>query len=179
MQEFVVRFLIIFVAIFFYYRIVVGRLGPISRPLADILGLGKRYPLQDISAIVNLPLAGAAQAVFCFLLILITGVEIGQLLIGEFRPILLFYGILLGIGDMALSTFFCNVGIQAAMRLAPAEGATARKDWHVIARGGWMRYHMKTIEMAPLPVAVLSILLYVSIEEIIFRFGAEWLAPSS
>lgn len=169
MAIFTLKFMLISAAIFIYYYLLVSRLGPVSRPLAEMLGLGKRYPVRDISAVVNLPVAALAQFLFSLVLIAITGVSVGPLLIGEFQPILMLYGILLGIGEMALATFLCLVAIQIAMKVAPAGSAPQNQNWSVIARGGWMRYHMKTLEVAPMPLATLSILLYVGVEEMIFR----------
>jgi membrane protease YdiL (CAAX protease family) len=87
----------------------------------------------------------------------------------DIQPALLICGVLLGVGDMGLSTFLCNVGIHVANEIAPADGPSRLDQWLVVARGGWMRYYLRTMDLAPLPFALLSILLYVAVEEIVFR----------
>lgn len=169
MYDFLVRFLIATAAIILYYRLVVGRLGPLSRRLPDVLRLGRHRPLRDVSAALNLPVAALAQALFCLALLRITGVELWPLLTSGLRPVLVLYGVLLGVGEMAVATFFCRAALQTVGRRARTPELSARGGWDVVARGGWMRYHLKTVEVTPLPLAAFSVLLYVSVEEIVFR----------
>jgi len=165
----VLRLVLMATAVVGYYWIVVDKLGALSRPLVDVTGLARRYPSRDISAVINLPLAGLSQAAFFLVLLTLTGIQSVAFVGRGFQSVLLLYGVLLGIADMALSTFLCNVGIHVANEIAPRGSPADLSEWLVIARGGWMRYYLRTIDLAPLPVALLSILLYVAIEEIVFR----------
>jgi Type II CAAX prenyl endopeptidase Rce1-like len=167
--EYLTRLLLFSAAIFFYYNTLVRRLGRLSRPWAEKLRLGRRYPLRDISAALNLPLAGLSQLLFCAVLVLLTGVAVKPLFTHNFHPILIVYGVLLGVGEMALATFLCAVAMRLVTVVAPPESVGAGSDWNVIGKGGWMHYHLKTLEVVPLPAAVLSISLYVAVEELIFR----------
>ena len=99
----------------------------------------------------------------------IIGVSLSDSFVTEFQPMLLVYGVMLGIGDMALSTFLCNVGINVADEVAPRGGPAGMSDWLTVARGGWMRYYSRTVDLVPLPLALLSVGLYVGVEELVFR----------
>lgn len=167
--EFTTRMVLMIAMLAGYYWVAVGRLGQLSRPLAGWTGLGKRYPQRDISAVVNLPVAGIAQAVFAILLIVVTGTSPSSFVEVGLQPVLLIYGVALGIGEMALSTFLCNAGIALALALSPRAEAASQADWLTIAKGGWSRFYLRTIAILPLPAAALTILLYVAGEEVIFR----------
>ena len=156
-------------AIVAYYWFVVAKLGRMSRPLVYVTALRRRYPTRDVSAAINLPLAGLAQLAFCLALAAVIGISLSESFVTEFQPMLLVYGVMLGIGDMALSTFLCNVGINVADEVAPRGGPAGMSDWLTVARGGWMRYYSRTVDLVPLPLAVLSIGLYVAVEELVFR----------
>jgi len=118
---------------------------------------------------VGLALVGTSQLGFCLLLIWIGQLDLAQLGLTRVHPALIFYGILLGIGEMALSSLLGNVGMRIAMVFVPEKVPAELKDWLAIARGGWMREYLRTAEIMPLPLAFLPIILYVAVEETIFR----------
>jgi hypothetical protein len=114
-------------------------------------------------------LVGTSQFAFCLLLIWINHLDLAQLGLTRVHPALILYGILLGIGEMALASFVGNVGMRVAMVLVPERVPTDLRDWLVIARGGWMQEYLRAAEIMPLPLAFLLIIQYVAIEETIFR----------
>lgn len=144
-----------------------GRLDFLSKFIVTRFRLARRYPWNTINDVVNLGLAGVLQLI-CFILLLhVTGVSVGQLI--AFDPILILYGILLGLGEMALSSFGSHIALRVIMQLFPSHGPTELNSWLTLARGGWMRYYLSTVKISPLPVVCFLTLTYVLVEELIFR----------
>jgi membrane protease YdiL (CAAX protease family) len=75
----------------------------------------------------------------------------------------------LGVTEMTLSSFLCFLAIKAAMLVRLRTVPSELKDWLTMARAGWMRHHLRTIEIAPLPLTGALILLQVGSEELVFR----------
>jgi len=170
---FLMRFIIILLVIVVYYRLVVIKFGRFVVPIVKLSGpyirLTRRYALSEVNSIVKLGLSGILQFLFCCLLILITGFELKDLVLVGFQPVLILYGILLGIGETALGNFLCYVSVRLIMKLVPDSVPIDLKDWLTMAKAGWMRLYLKTAETAPLYLVLLFTVLYISVEEMIFR----------
>jgi Type II CAAX prenyl endopeptidase Rce1-like len=169
LPDFFTKFVVLSLAVVVYYRFVATKIVGYSRLVAGRLQLARRYSFSEVDHIIRLALAGTSQLAFCLVLIWVGHLDLAQLGLTEVRPALILYGILLGIGEMALGSFLGYVGMRVAMVLASERVPTELKDWLTIARGGWMRDLLKTAEIMPLPLAFLSIILYIAIEETIFR----------
>lgn len=169
MQDFLIRLFIFLLTAIIYYSFRFKGMTACSRSLVNYLHLTKRYSLSEMVGIVRLVLGGISQLAFCFVLIFITHLDLRQLGLNTFQPVLIVYGIFLGTGEMALSSFFGHLGMRIAIVLAPASGPTEMKGWLTVAKGGWMGEFLKIVEIVPLPLAFLLIMLHVLGEEIIFR----------
>ena len=156
------------IAILAYYRLFIRIVGGLSGPVVRSLGLDRRYPMRHVDGMVKLALAGISQAAFAVSLMLVTHVAPSQLVLTGIHASLLVYGVFLGIGEMVFISFLCSVAMRAAMRVAPG-GPTRLEDWLTVACGGWLYEYLRTLEIAPLPIALVLILIYVSGEEVVFR----------
>jgi hypothetical protein len=165
-MDFPIRFLLISVAAL---AVMTARLTVLSRPLVRYLRLDRRFPALDINDAAELTLSGIVQAVFCGILIAAIPIETGSFLPSKFPPILALYGVVLGVGEMAVVSLFGYIGMQVAGEVAPSRGAKEQKQWLLIARGGWMRQCIKTMEILPLPIALLIIGLSIGVEETLYR----------
>jgi hypothetical protein len=138
--------------------------GPLRR-----LRLTRRFSLDEISQVFHLLVTGASQLLFFLLLSFLLGVDLRRLLFRPFPPILLLYGALLGVVLAGISSFLSQVAMKAAEALFPARVPASGDEWLSLVRGGWMRLYIKTTRHASLPLAVASILLYIGVEELVFR----------
>ncbi|MBV9786968.1 MAG: CPBP family intramembrane metalloprotease [Chloroflexi bacterium] len=172
--EFVVRLVGIVIAVLVYYGLVVKHVGDwlahlLLERVNDHLALARRYSVDELDSMIRLVLAGMMQLMFCVALIAISGMSAGTLLRDSFQPILLVYGVLLGVGEAALGSFLGHIGMRTAMLVAPNHVPSQIGEWLVASKGGWMRLYLRTAEAAPAPLVLLSTVLYVSVEEIVFR----------
>jgi membrane protease YdiL (CAAX protease family) len=163
------QLLVVVIMVPLYYSVVDGKVTSWSKPLAALVGIPSGRSYNEGRSLVRLSLAGGGQLLFWLLLLLLTGVIPWPAITDSFHPLPLVYGVLLGIGEMALSSFLCHVLVQAIVAIAPGRGPTQMQDWLAISRGGWMREYLNTIDTAPLPAAILLTILYVSVEELVFR----------
>jgi hypothetical protein len=137
--------------------------------------LRKRLPRTRYSSsvqadnIVRLSLAGLLQLLFLAALALALEVDVPRQLAQGFHPLLILYGALLGVGEMAFSSFLCHAVGRLAMAVAPGRVPPSMQDWMVVAKAGWMRAYLDTINAVPWTVSLGLIVLYVTVEEIIFR----------
>jgi membrane protease YdiL (CAAX protease family) len=76
---------------------------------------------------------------------------------------------LLGVGELAVASLLGHAAIRAAMSLFGEDVPADFRSWLTLARGGWMRYYLRTAEIAPLPLAVALSVLFITGEEILFR----------
>jgi hypothetical protein len=144
-----------------------GRLDFLSKFIVTYFRLARRHPWNAVNDVVNLGLAGVSQLICFVLLLYVTGVNVGQLI--AFEPVLILYGVLLGLGEMALSSFGSHIALRIIMKLFPSHGPTEINSWLTLARGGWMRYYLSTVKISPLPLVCFLTLTYVLVEELIFR----------
>jgi membrane protease YdiL (CAAX protease family) len=152
------------------YRVPLNRLGPVVQHLVGKLGVEDRYSVREVESIAALTAAALAQMAFAGGLLLLTGVQASQLIgVSSVQLDVVGLGAALGIGEMALSTFLCNVWMRAALLRPLPEGPASMSDWLVLARGGWMRHYRATLALAPFWLAGVSVVLYVAVEEIVFR----------
>jgi hypothetical protein len=164
------RFLVVLLLIPLYYGVLYPKFTSWARPLLKTVAPARRHSSSEATSVVRLLLAGISQMLFCLGLIFLTELSLLSLTSHSSPLILVGYGVLLGIGEMALSSFLCHVIIQALTVLAPNKVPAGIQSWLVIARGGWMRQYLKTMQVLPLPLALLLTVLYVAIEETLFRW---------
>jgi hypothetical protein len=157
-----------------YYAVVVGSVGEwfaraaVAGPAAR-LAVARRWDLDELDSVVRLAIAGGMQLLFCFALIAATSLDPAALVPDHFQPLLVLCGVPLGIAEAALASFVGNVAMRTAIAAAPERVPRETREWLTIARGGWMRLYVKTAAIAPLPLVLVLALLYVTVEEVVFR----------
>jgi Type II CAAX prenyl endopeptidase Rce1-like len=136
--------------------------------------------------VLELAAAGASHVLLVAVLLMITGISPALLVSGLGRPDLLGLGVLLGIGELALGSLLCRAIIEVSLasrraarvgagtdRRARAadsgDGAVGLRSWLGRSRGGWIRHHLVTLKVVPLPVAVRLTGTQVASEELVFR----------
>jgi len=142
--------------------------------------LRRRFPARHVDAVCALGYAGILQ--FCFFVVLALAFDPAALdrrSLLYCDPVLALLGIILGIGEMGLSTLLGFAAIiiidtirkkSSTMPRAVSQRAVAGgTDWSTTARGGWMQYYIKAMTILPRPIGVASVLLYVFFEEGVFR----------
>lgn len=177
--------LVIVVLYYFVIRLIILRNANF---VVRYFRLGRRHPVADVSNVVELALTASFHVIFCGFLLFLTGHTVANLLHGAFDPVLVFYGILLGVAEQSVASLLCRIVISGSMLIAPSRVPAELKDWLVVARSGWIRRHLRTAEIAPWPLVALIITLQVSAEEIVFRVvllnyllpcGAAWALTGS
>jgi hypothetical protein len=151
----------------FFYRLVVKSWGRAAQAILEPLLPGTRHSRREIDAVGKLAAAGIAQLLLAVALVLTLGVDLGSIL--HFRLDLILLGSLLGIGEFALAGFLCTIVLAVAVGAHPASRGQTGRDLLARARGGWMGYFVMTARAAPAWLAALTIVLYVAVEEIVFR----------
>jgi 4-amino-4-deoxy-L-arabinose transferase-like glycosyltransferase len=160
LPDFLTECALISVAVIAYYKFQTtkpshqlrAKITTFVRLVAGRLHLARQYAVSEVDHAVELILAGISQLGFCLLLIWIAHLDFTQLGLTRIHVALILYGILLGIGEMALGSFLVYVSMRIAMILVPERVPTELKDWLTIARGGWMSYYLKTVQIMPLPL---------------------------
>lgn len=162
--------LIVFgLVIFLYYAVVDPKITERSRSISKCLRASRRHSRGEIDSIVKLILAGISQALLCCGLVLGFRIQSRQLFVNHVPPALFIGAVLLAAGEAGLSSQLCYVGIRAAMLVAPSRVPNRTEEWLTIAKAGWLRQFLRTVEIVPVPLVVLITSLYIGVEEIIFR----------
>lgn len=128
----------------------------------------RRYAYAATEAVFRLTLASTLQLVLVVLIVLVAKLGAADLGLAPVPLMLLVYGAVLGVGEMVLASFLCHllINILEVWRGSRAGGI---EPWMAMSRSGWMRQYLRTIEVAPWPVALFLICAYVSLEEVVFR----------
>jgi len=144
--QFSVTLLIVMIIVPLYYSVVDSRITALSKPLLLVMWMPRAYSYREGRSLWRLGLASSAQLVFLSCLVVLTGVGASHAFQAPLRSIHLIYGVLLGIGEMGLSSFLCHVVVKAIMTLAPSWGPNSMQEWITIARGGWMREYLNALD---------------------------------
>ncbi|GII60442.1 hypothetical protein Skr01_05270 [Sphaerisporangium krabiense] len=188
-----VRVLVLGVLVVLYYKYAKAALFAACRRAAHLLPFPRRWDAGERSGVLELAAAGASHVLVVALLAMVTGIDILALPTGIDRPELLALGAAIGVGEVALGSLLCRVLIEGAQAMgrrraaagraaerasartmpataaATAEGAERMRQWLGLSRGGWIRHHLKTMEVVSLPLAVALTAVQVGSEEVVFR----------
>jgi membrane protease YdiL (CAAX protease family) len=118
--------------------------------------------------VVRLLLAGVMQAGFLLGLITLFRLAPHDLGLGSVNPVLILLGVPLGVAEAALATYVGFVGCRVA-ELRGGDTPQTLQGWLTVARGGWIRYYLRTASVAPTWLLVGATVLYVAGEELVFR----------
>lgn len=162
-----------------------------------------RFDTGQRADVLELAAAGASHVALVALLLAVTGIAPSLLLDGLGRPDLLLLGVALGVGELALGALLCRALMELTLSSRTAAGSARRagragagtmsgsgsgsgsgddvslRAWLGRSRGGWIRHHLTTLKVLPLPAAVLLTGIQVASEEIVFRgVIITWLRPA-
>ena len=157
-----------------YYGAVLRVVGePLARRVLNVVAEKsawvRTWSLADADAVSRLVLAGLMQAAFLVALIVIFPVSWGKILPQRVDLVLILLGVVLGVAEAALGTqlaFLASRVVDAAQRHGQPMSLEA---WLTVARGGWMRYYLRSAAAAPRPLLIAATGLYVVGEELVFR----------
>ena len=157
-----------------YYRRIVRLVGePMARrALAVILERSpsaNMWSRADMDGVSRLVLAGIMQLIFVSFLVILFPIHWSELLPGHLNPILLLLGVILGIAEAALGSQLAFLAFRLADTVQRNKQPMSMEAWLTVARGGWMRYYVRTAAVAPRPLLVGVTALYVVGEELVFR----------
>jgi membrane protease YdiL (CAAX protease family) len=158
-----------FLAVILYYGLGKRQIFKAAFPLGCALRLTARYSTSEATAVVELALAGGTHLLFCALTMWLFGISWANTGLLNVDPLQCVYGFLLGAGLLAVSSLLCRVAISLFQALWPAAGPGDLRNWLALSRAGWLRHHLRTIEVVPLPLALSLIAVQVSAEEFFFR----------
>ena len=97
--------------IIIYYKYIKKYLINLAQKIAIWLQLSKKYTMQQATGIVELTLIALSHGVFCWILVYLLGSNIDLTQLKSISPFFIFYGILLGIGEMGFSSLLCLIFI--------------------------------------------------------------------
>ncbi|MFF5207632.1 CPBP family intramembrane glutamic endopeptidase [Streptosporangium sp. NPDC000396] len=174
------RALVLAALVLLYYKYAKTALFAACRRAAHLLPFAGRWDASERGSVLELAAAGASHVLVVILLALVTGIDVGGLPTGWNRPDLIGLGAAIGVGEVALGSLLCRVlieGVQARGRRhasaralpATAAGQERMRQWLGLSRGGWIRHHLKTMEVVSLPLAVMLTAVQVGSEEVVFR----------
>ena len=163
------KLLFVFFLIFIYYKIIKDFIYRISPAIAMSLPILSKYPTVKATGVIEILLIASSHLVFCLSLIYLFKLSWEQLGLNNINLIELMYGILLGIAMLAITTLLCRFFMIFLKRIFPKHLPKDIKSWVTLARGGWMRHHLHNFQILPIYLALVTLILQISSEEIIFR----------
>jgi hypothetical protein len=146
-----------------------NRGAPLARRFLARRPIAAHCSPVELDGISRLVISALLQAGFLLLLVPATGVNLWPLVAGHFHPQLIGYGLALGIAEMALASMLCYATIRLTTAASNVGGEAELDSWLSLTRAGWMRLFLRTAEVAPLPVVLFVSMLYITVEEFVFR----------
>jgi len=169
--EFTVRLSLLVAGVAVYYGWAIRALGQATRPagrrLLTRLKFVSHFTADELESLVSLMAAAVGQVLFIVVAFAITDGSLAQLAPDRWEPLLLLLGALLGVGEAALASFLGFLCLRAAQ--AREGGDQDSRDWLATGRGGWIRFYLRTAEIAPAPLLLAVTAFYVTVEETLFR----------
>lgn len=161
---------IVVLGVLLYYGLVAARLnGNLALAILRRTSFGRRIPRIQAEAIARTAAGGTTQLLVMLLLARLAGLSWHDFVPGSPRPALIAYGALLGVGELGLSSFLVSISIRLAVTVAGPGDGNRQEDWAVMSTGGWMRAFVTTVRVAPPAVAGALVVLYIAVEETVFR----------
>lgn len=152
-----------------YYKYMKTILIYYAPKLAYHFRLTNYFPLDDIKGVIELAMIAGSHVIFCALLICLLPISWPDYSLNLTEiPLLIIYGILLGIGCMGLSGVVCKIAVHI-IGLLNKKTDYDLKTWLTVGRGGWIKHHLQSMEILPFYFSLLILTMQVGSEEVIFR----------
>lgn len=164
--------LVLAVVIVVYYRYLLDyvrstAVAKLTGVVAERTDFGRKHALEDIENLVTLSVSILMQAGLFVLLCVTTSFNF-ETLRPKASPVLLGYGALLGLAEMAFASFLGLLAMKITMAIAPA-APTRMHHWYVLANSGWMRLFNKAQDLLPKWQSLVLVAAYITVEELIYR----------
>lgn len=136
---------------------------------------------DEIKGVSELVLIVAGHLCFMLFMLWFSGLSISALSLSLEQIPVLIAGIFLGISELAISMFACEIvmafyesgqTIKTDHSLLKALNLPLIKDsssWMSSSRGGWIRHHLTAVRVLPFPIAIVLSSVQVACEELVFR----------
>lgn len=167
--NFLIAIITISLFLLLYYKFFKELIYATAPKVTHILCLDAHYPLTKANGVIELILIAFSHLLFCAALVFIYHLNFKTLGFNHFNLWDVFYGLLLGMGVMSVTTFMCRLSVQALSLLAPKNIPADTKAWIALARGGWMRHHSHNLQILPFALSLLVLFIQIGSEETIFR----------
>jgi hypothetical protein len=169
LHHYLYKLLIAVIIMITYYKYIKSFIIYCAPFVTKQLSLTRYFPKSDIEGTIELALIAMSHVLFCTVLITVIPIDWPVTKIKwTFIPIYSLYGILLGIGCMGISGLFCKVAVQV-INTIKKDNQYDLKTWLTIARGGWIKHHLQSIEILPIYLSLFILAMQVGSEEVIFR----------
>jgi hypothetical protein len=160
---------VVVVGIPLYYGIIAARLnGCVALTLLRHTSFGRGRPRIEAEAVARSAAGGITQSFAMLALAGLAGLRWHDF-VGSWHPALIGYGVMLGVGELGLSSFLVSLFIRLAVGITAPRDGNRQEDWFAMSTGGWMRSFLTTVRVAPPAVAAAVVVLYITVEEITFR----------
>jgi membrane protease YdiL (CAAX protease family) len=163
------KLLCVTAAVFGYYYFYLHALLRLAHAISKRLVARTHRTFSEIAGIVELSLFATSHVLFCIALLLSMGLTPRALVLRAVGPATVLFGIVLGIAEMGFASFLCRLAIETTKLALPTKAPQDLTSWLTIAKGGWMRHHLRTVEVAPWPLIAVLLVMQISSEEIVFR----------
>lgn len=167
---FLMRLGLSLILIILFYLYLKSLIINVSAKIAKFLQMTRYYSFEKANGVVELPIVVIAHIGFALFLIALLGFSPTS--IGLVKPsswLLIPLGAMLGVGMQGVSSLLCRTAIEILRQLRISNHSYEVKDWLIRVRSGWLRHHLQTLEIMPIPLALLITLGQVCSEEIVFR----------
>ncbi len=168
--NFLTKILSCFFIVLLFYKYIKSIAYRYAGNIAVYLGFTKFHSYEVAKGFVELMLIVIAHVVFCIILFHgyhLTCADLGIRYFPDMR--LIAQGALLGVGVMGASSLLGRMYIELMKFYSSHTSRLDTKNWLTMARGGWIRHHYHTIQVLPIPVAIMVTLGQVFAEELVFR----------
>lgn len=131
-----------------------------------------RYSRSEVKGVLELAFAVGGHVILVTGLVVFSGVPLDHLgLVGDSR--LLALALVVGVGELALAMLICQVIMTsispASNRKNGMSAALSSSSWISASRAGWVRHHVSSLRVLPLPISMTLSGTQVACEELVFR----------
>jgi len=137
--------------------------------IARHLKFTRSYPLSAVKDIVGSIFITFSLVLFCALLLFILKMQPSQLGLFHWDPIMIFYGLLVGVGEAGVALLIYQTVMSGIKTLFPNVAATTCRVRFNINSNGWPHHNKRFMQITSLSMLLLMILIQAGAQEIIFR----------
>ena len=151
-----------------YYYIFKRILFLAIRYMVDLIPSSGRLSRNDLIYVSQMIMLAATHLIFVFVIAGLINVNLRSLFSTSDITGACIVGVFLGLGEMGCAALLCRLLIEGLMSWRSREKGSV--EWWVVgAKAGWIRHHLRTVQLLPIPIALSVIAIQVTAEETMFR----------